>query len=176
MIEEIEDAKTPVEPEAAVVELDHTLLRIWKEQLGNIELEEMTPINIRQAQDICRMFPQLKVQELPEYARKFYALLRDIRFVVIGEIDSDPEALKHVDDDATANLHHYASVIANWIRLVNSWNQEWDCSADDAHISQAAIERASAFVLGSNGIAQYVDNIGITIDDDFNQLIEDAAQ
>lgn len=65
MIEEIEDAKTPVEPEAVVVELDHTLLRIWKEQLGNIELEEMTPINIRQAQDICRMFPQLRCRSFP---------------------------------------------------------------------------------------------------------------
>ena len=157
--------ETPERPEAE----PHTLLEIWAAVLSNIEHVEAQPVSMQMAARITSVYPQIKVQECGLYMTCYHSALRELRSILLDEIESDPDCFKYAEDDAVKNRHHYLNLLTQWQLQVQQWDKEWDCTELEAHIWLAAYADAGTFVLGKEGLVAHLDQINFEFTD------EDAA-
>ena len=153
----------------------HTLLESWRELLKVIELAMAERPQIGYCSQVMAKHPQIKVCQVERYHRDYHERLLALRAVLLDEIESDPECLKRLDDDAEGNRHHYLNLLVNWQKLVYQWENEWDCTANDANITMASIPDAARFVLGSQGMVGHLGAIGFRITEEDAALIQAAV-
>ena len=158
----------------------HTLLEMWREILSNIDTQERLKIPMAVAGRIIRNYPQMKMQEVPEYWKRYYTLLSELRDILNVEISSDPKCLSRVDDDMEANRHHYLNLIATWQVAIRAWEDDWEITAEDSHLWYAAIGDTINFVFGERGMMQQLPTLGFVYDDDaaleIEEIVSDLAE
>ena len=156
-----DDASSLIEPTPRQI----TLLETWSKLMSNIEAADAEKITMHMAARITGTYPQIKMQEVEEYAHRYHAILIAVREILESEIASDPKALGKGEDDAELNHHHYLNLLTLWQRMIRGMELDWDSNAPDSHLDFAAIVDASNFVLGSNGLVAHLDEIGFDYDE-----------
>lgn len=161
--------------EAAAEAPKRTLLATWANLLGNIEASDAARVEPRVALRVISAWPQLTLQEVPEYFRRYHSRLAEMREVLTVEIETAPQALERVEDDAEENKAHYLNLLAQWQILALSWEMEWDITAEDAHIELASFADAANYVIGDSGIVGHLDAIQFQYTEDDQATVAAAV-
>ena len=148
-----------------------TLLETWAELLSNIEVAAAEPVTMQQAMSISRTWPQISIQETPEYHWAYHSNLTIMRDILTAEIESDPDCLKHGEDDGEANRHHYLNLLLLWQKQMLEWEKTWNAADKDSHIWLAAYSSTNAFVLGEQGMVAHLDEIEFEFSDEDAVLV-----
>lgn len=152
-----------------------TVLEIWQEILSNIENFENEDLGPEEVLALLAGRPSLKVEEIWEYLKRYYGLLKEYRGALDEEIASDPDCLKHHGDaDLEENRHHYLNMLLLWNLLAQHVGDEWSWHNSAPLAKAYALVDARAFVLGENGLVAHLGVLGLQLDEDERQNIETA--
>lgn len=158
-------------------ELTVTVLEAWRELLSNIEASAAEKITPQIASRVCGSWRQMTVQDLPLYFEEYHAILFDLREVLHAVIDQNPGALLNVKTDAQDNREEYLELILLWQQVLGLRDHEWDCTAENAHVTLAALGDAQAFLFDpTGGIVNHLSAIGFEHREDDMAAISQAMQ
>src|SRR6478609_7165224 len=87
-------------------EVDHTLLEIWRNVLGNIESQKSERIHPQTAQKVVSAWPKLSFQDTPLYHERYFAILKEFRDILDFVIQEHPGCLKNVGGDENDDGSH----------------------------------------------------------------------
>ena len=176
IVELMDEVRDIVDGEPSVPEpTKRTLLEVWQHIFSNIEGSEKRAMNMQSSAQLISKYPFLEFKDVEPYLYEFNSRLIEMREVLEAEIALDPEAFKHVEDDAEHNHHHYLNLLTQWQVLLEEWEKEWHPSDGSAEIEFAAIMECHAFVLGQNGLLPHLDQIGFDLTEDENEAVIDAV-
>ena len=154
-------------------ELTHTILEIWQSILSNIEANEDEHISPRYANSIVSNWPRLNFQDVKAYTKVYFTYLKTLRLILTNEIAKDPAALERVEDDAEENREHYLELIGAWQEQIESWEQNWDSDAPNAHILLAALADATSFFVGAQGLVEHLSQINFQFTDEDREVLRE---
>ena len=144
-------------------ELDHTLLKMWSEVLGNIDTERDAKVRPQVALGLLSTWPILELEDITEYIRIYYSMLDDYRNVVTAAAKAHPEALEiHGEGDAVENRDLYLTLAGRWQQVQNRHEDSWTVDMEGSASWIAALSDTTNFVLGPTGLIAHLDQIGIT--------------
>lgn len=171
-LEVIEDEQ----PLPMLPKLDHTLLEMWRDVLSHIETEQEANIRPAEVLAILRSWPAMELKDISRFRTYYYEHLLEMRNALDKEIESDPEALKHVEDDAEYNREKYIRLILRWKRMIVHVEEAWDIDEEDAYAQMAAIAEASSFAISDMGLVAHLAQIGINPTEEERLAIEDKLR
>ena len=154
----------------------HTLLETWREVLSNIENLEKNKLSMREAGALLQQFPFLIMSDLRRYPPMYWSKMKEMRDIVLVEIESDPEALTKVETDAVDNKHHYLNILVGWQRLVRQWEDAWDVGQTRADLEFIAIAQVHAFFLSQNGLVAHLSEIEMEFSQEDAQTVAEAIE
>ena len=154
----------------------HTLLEVWREVLSNIEVMEKNKLSMREAGALLQQFPFLIMFDLRRYPAIYWAKMKEMRAIVLAEIESDPEALTKVETDAVDNKHHYLNILVGWQRLVRQWEDAWDVTQLRADMEFIAIAQIHNFFLSQNGLVAHLSEIEMEFSQEDAQTVAEAIE
>ena len=98
---------------------------------------------------------------MPEYQKRFYSKILELRDLVVAEIETDDECLNRLtaEEDSIDNAPHYRELLFQWQKRILEWEQAWDCTDPNAAVELAAISDVHAMFFGQVGLTAYLDNI-----------------
>lgn len=152
-------------------ELTHTVLEVWASVLSNIEANEGEHISPRYANSIVSNWPRLTFQEVKAYTLQYFAYLKALREILTAEIDKEPAALERVENDAEENREHYLELIGAWQEQIEKWEQNWDSTEPDSHVTLAALADATSFFVGAQGLVEHLSQIGFQFTDEDREAL-----
>ena len=160
--------------------VDHTLLYIWREVLGNIEKISKEKVSPVIANKIVASWPKLAFQDVPLYHQYYHAYLLQYRTALNEIIDANPDALRNTapvgteGSDAIENRELYLDLLFRWHMVNASLEHDWDASDLTSHIKIAAIADAAAFTIGPNGLTQHLaqPQVGFSWGDEDQQRLQ----
>lgn len=155
---------------------EHTLLEVWREVLSNIEVMEKNKLSMREAGALLQQFPFLIMFDLRRYPAIYWAKMKEMRAIVLAEIESDPEALTKVETDAVDNKHHYLNILVGWQRLVRQWEDAWDVTQLRADMEFIAIAQIHNFFLSQNGLVAHLSEIEMEFSQEDAQTVAEAIE
>jgi hypothetical protein len=142
--------------------INHTLLEIWNEVLGSIELSVAHKIPAIVANKVVSSWPKLSYQDTARYHARYHEILTEYRRILRELIEENPGCLKNIGErgteffDAEANRGVYKELIIRWKLYDQSLQLDWDAVDPESHIEIAAIADAAAFCIGSTGLIQHL--------------------
>lgn len=155
---------------------EHTLLEVWREVLSNIEVMEKNKLSMREAGALLQQFPFLIMFDLRRYPAIYWAKMKEMRAIVLAEIESDPEALTKVETDAVDNKHHYLNILVGWQRLVRQWEDAWDVTQLRADMEFIAIAQIHNFFLSQTGLVAHLSEIEMEFSQEDAQTVAEAIE
>ncbi len=137
------------------------ILELWREILKPAATERDEKITPQWAHKIISKYPHINYDDMPDYRDLFYTRLQVFNDIVLAEIETDDECLRHTsaEEDVEHNSHHYLNILVNWQKALLSWELEWDCTHEDAAIDVAATTEIARMFFDSTGIAALLDQI-----------------
>jgi len=153
-----------------------SLLRLWREVFSNVEAVREQKVAMGVAGRIVATWPQLKLQDVPAYHRRYHDVLLLLRDELDRVIEENPGAIDRLEDtDMEENFPLYKELVVSWNVLLDGLELEWDAAADDSHIEYAAVVDSRAFLFSRNGLAGHLEARGFDMDpDEIAQAIQSA--
>lgn len=166
--------------QAADAPIDHTLLEIWRNVLGNLEASLVEKVAPTIALKIVSSWPKMDFQDVQPYHERYHEILLIARDSLDAVIRSHPNCLKNVDDvgsassDAVANRSAYVELLFEWQFMFMRLEHDWDSTAATAAIEVAAIADAAAFLVSDRGLIQHLGQVQVGFQ--FSPDDQDALQ
>ena len=154
----------------------HTLLETWREVLSNIEVLENNKLSMREAGQLLQQFPFLIISDLRRYPALYWSKMKEMRAIVLAEIESDPDAITKAETDAVDNKHHYLNVLVGWQRLVRQWEDAWDVHQSLPDLEFIAIAQVHAFFLSQNGLIAHLSEIEMEFSQEDARTVAEAIE
>jgi hypothetical protein len=156
----------------------HSLLKIWGLLLDNVEKSSHERIPITVAAKVIASWPFLTFQETAIYHDVYHRILGELRDLLKYEVADKLEHLDWAgDDDVEHNHEIYKDVLVAWHNQLDSYEEEWDASAEDSQVWVAAIADARAFFFSQVGLAGQLDAIGFSLSDgEFLEAVEKSRE
>jgi hypothetical protein len=140
----------------------YPILKVWQKILESAPKVEAEGITFRWATGICAQYQQMTFERMPEFARRYYAKLEEMRELLQLEVDSDDECFSPVDaeEDVKINGSKYKSLVIGWqVRLVE-WERAWDCLHPNAPEECAASSEVYKFFFADEQLVSHLTRIG----------------
>jgi len=150
----------------------HTIIEIWQANLEPADQilakEFITP---GFANKIVSTWPKLSVQDVKAYHTLFHQRVIRLRSIFDEALEKyraeTPDALERVEDDATYNRDFYIEILTLWQEEMQRWEyRDFDVTSPDAHIDIAVIAEVKSFFLGEMGLAQHLQTVGFSYDEE----------
>jgi hypothetical protein len=154
----------------------HPVLEAWREVLKPIDGEKDARVTPQWATTICGRYREINFADMPEFQRRFYGHLLELRGLVHDEIASDGQCLEAStpQEDAERNSYHYKNLLMQWQLAVMQWEKEWDVTDPHAGVELAAIAEAHRMFFGPQGFTSYLDQIAFEYTEADQQDMADA--
>jgi hypothetical protein len=155
-----------------------TILQIWREVLRNAHREKDSRVGPSYASRIVQSYAGVGFGAVELVKDLFFEHVLELLSILEGEIDSDPECLRHdtPQEDAEHNGHHYKNLLLQWQLAVLSWELEWNVNDPDAAARLAAISEAHQMFFGQTGLTAHLDNIKLEFTEADQQLLAEALE
>lgn len=147
----------------------HPILMVWREILKPARTEAAKKITPQWASRICAQYQQVSYADMKQFQDRYYGKIEELFQMLLDEIASDENCLVYDTpaEDLAENSGHYKALLHDWqIRFVE-WELAWDASSLDAAVELAAISEVHKAFFGQTGLTQFLDNIKLEIDEEW---------
>lgn len=150
--------------EDGTVQLNHTLLRIWKEVLAPACKEVGKNVTPQWASQMIQTYRGITFSDCNELRDRYYSKLFVLMDILDAEIESDDLCLEFTEpgEDLEHNGVHYKNLLANWQKQFLTWELEWRCDQSWAAVELAALSEVHKILFGSperQGLTAFLENI-----------------
>lgn len=146
----------------------HTILEVWQNVLAPAEADSERKIAPGWASKITTMYPQIKIQQMKEFGRRYFAKIAELKDILDEEIATDADAFSHLspEEDRDENRVHYLNLLLLWQSRIIIWEAEWDCTDELSAVELGVISEVHKMFFSEIGVTSYLDNIGFQFTED----------
>jgi hypothetical protein len=147
----------------------HPILMVWREILKPARTEALKKVTPQWASRICAQYQQVTFADMNEFRDRYYAKIEELFQMLLDEIASDDNCLVYDTpaEDLAENVSHYKNLLRDWQVRFMAWEVAWDCTAPDAALELAAISEVHKAFFGQTGVTQFLDNIKLELDEEW---------
>lgn len=152
----------------------HTILKVWKEILSNVDKSAAEKVSMDMALRLLRSYPFLTMAHTHEVHQELHEILAEARNILDVVLEQHPKAIDQVEDDGQSNREAYLNIVLLWQQMLQERQREWDPRNDFAEAEAAGYVEAFSMLVGQNGLLPQLDSIDFQPKEEELTAIQDA--